>query len=93
MSGKKGVMKRVGKKAGATKDTGLGMSGSEFLENRLVKLVGKAGKVAQVYGGFQITVLHADKFDFAAVFDELLAYGQLVSVEEKEGALVITANY
>ena len=64
-----------------------------FLENRLRDLAGNCGKVEGVYGGFKITVMRPNDFDYCGVLKEILIKSGLhIIVELRRGKLVIIAR-
>lgn len=65
----------------------------EALDKKILALCGKHGKVRHVYGGYEIEIRDEVGFDYHAIFIELIKNRKMkVSVEEKEGTIVILAR-
>ncbi|MCX8166696.1 MAG: ATP cone domain-containing protein [Candidatus Micrarchaeota archaeon] len=64
----------------------------QYIETKLRLLVGSAGEVKSVYGGFHIIVNDPDEFDFYGVFLELLRYSQSIQIEADNDKLKIVSK-
>ncbi|MEM3373290.1 MAG: ATP cone domain-containing protein [Candidatus Anstonellales archaeon] len=64
----------------------------EYVENKLKLLVGNAGNVMSVYGGFHIIVNDPDEFDYHGVFLELLNSSQSISIEKENEKIKIVSK-
>lgn len=64
----------------------------QYIENKLKLLVGNAGNVRSVYGGFHIIVNDPDEFDYHGVFLELLNSSQSISIEKEKEKIKIVSK-
>jgi hypothetical protein len=65
---------------------------SSDIAGTLRSIVGGAGDVSLVYGGFEIHVIHAAEFPWEKVFRFLLALQQEVWLEKREDLLFIVSK-